>query len=278
MASGQPERPRSDRSPSRQTVVAVVAPSCPVGRDLAGRVEALCPELELRWADQCFRTDDGHYAGSDAARADALVTAWNDGQVNAIWCARGGAGAARIAGEAVERFDRARSKPLLGYSDAGFLHAAMLRAGVRSAVWGPMAADVLREGGEAAVRRAARLLTGTDRPEDHAASGAVAFNLTVLCATLGTPLEPRLAGRVLLLEEVGEPLYRIDRLFFQLVSQSWFASLAGVRLGRFAGTDNDRPFGASLEEIARHWLELRGVPLLEPADIGHDAGNRLVGF
>lgn len=276
MASGQPERPGSERPPSRQTVVAVVAPSCPVPRDLVARVEALCPELELRWADQCFRVDEGHYAGTDEARTDALVAAWNDPAVDAIWCARGGAGAARIAESAVARFDLTRAKPLLGYSDAGFLHAAMLRAGLSGAVWGPMPADVSREGGEAALRRAARLLTGTDRPEDHAASGAVAFNLTVLCATLGTPLEPPLAGRVLLLEEVGEPLYRIDRLFFQLVSQSWFASLAGVRLGRFAGTENDRPFGASLEEIARHWLEPRGVPLLGAADIGHDAGNTLV--
>lgn len=271
MASGQPDGP-----PRTRPVVAVVAPSCPVGRDLAGRGAALCPELELRWVDQCFQVDEGHYAGTDEARADALVAAWNDGQVDAIWCARGGAGAARIAVEAVERFDRAHSKPLLGYSDAGFLHAAMLRAGLRGAVWGPMPADLLREGGEAAVLRAARLLTGTDRPDDHAATDAVAFNLTVLCATLGTPLEPPLAGRVLLLEEVGEPLYRVDRLFWQLTSQPWFGEVAGVRLGRFAGTENDRPFGASVEEVARHWFDRAGVPLLGTADIGHNGGNKVV--
>ena len=271
MANGQPDGP-----PRTRPVVAVIAPSCPIARDLAPRVEAACPELDLRWSDQCFRQDEGHYAGPDEVRADALVAAWNDGQVDAIWCARGGAGAARIAESTVARFDPMRAKPLVGYSDVGFLHAALLRAGLEGAVWGPMPADILREGGEEALRRAARLLAGTDRPDDHAAGDAVAFNLTVLCATLGTPLEPPLAGRVLLLEEVGEPLYRVDRLFFQLSSQPWFGALAGVRLGRFAETGNDRPFGASVEEAARHWVEDRGVPLLEAADIGHDAGNKLV--
>ena len=208
----------SDRQPDplpapQPPLVAVVAPSCPITLDLAERVTALADgRVRLRWAGQCFATGS-HFAGPDRAREDALVDAWNDPEVAAVWCARGGAGAARVAEAAVARFDPAVSKPLLGYSDAGFLHAALLVAGRGGAVWGPMPGDLARPGGEVAVERALRWLAGSDAAEDHAAppGEAVAFNLTVLCATLGTPLEPPLAGRVLMLEDVGEPLYRVDR-------------------------------------------------------------------
>lgn len=271
----------ADRQPDRTgepPLIAVVAPSCPIDRATAEHVDALASGVvRLRWAEQCFATVS-HFAGDDRAREDALVEAWNDPNVAGVWCARGGAGAARVAEAAVARFDRGATKPLVGYSDAGFLHAALLAAGIGGGVWGPMPGDVRREGGAAAVMRSLRLLGGADAPEDHAAESAVAFNLTVLCATLGTPLEPPLAGRVLLLEEVGEPLYRVDRLFWQLASQPWFGEVAGVRLGRFAGTENNRPFGASVEEVARHWLDRAGVPLLEKTDIGHDADNRLAVF
>lgn len=261
---------------SEAPLVAVVAPSCPIERSVAEQVEAIVAgRLRLRWAEQCFATG-GHFAGSDGVRGEALVDAWSDPEVSAIWFARGGAGAARIASAAVAKAVKAPAKCVLGYSDAGFVHAAMLRAGRAGAVWGPMVADVARPGGERAIERAVRLLTGTDIPEDYAATGAVAFNLTVLCATLGTPLEPSLGGRTLMLEDVGEPLYRLDRMLGQLTSQPWFPSVAGVRLGRFSATGNDRPFGRSVEEIAGEWLARAGVALLKSADIGHDAGNKLV--
>ncbi len=276
MERPQPDQPSAQREPDPATtpVVAVVAPSCPVDRALADRMEAIAPNVTLRWSSQCFATG-GHFAGSDADRADALVAAWNDPTVDAVWCARGGAGAARIAAEAVARFDPGVGKPLLGYSDAGFLHAALLRAGRTGAVWSPMPADLTREGGTRAIARAIALLTTRDPP---AGGAACAFNLTVLCATLGTGLEPPLAGRELWLEDVGEPLYRIDRLLFQLSSQPWFRDVTGVRLGRFGGWKNDRPFGASLSQVAEHWLARAGVPLLDSADIGHDADNTVVCF
>ena len=284
MATGYAGRV-SDRQPDplpapEPPLVAVVAPSCPIDRDLAKRVTALAHgRVRLRWAEQCF-VEGGHFAGPDRAREDALVDAWNDPEVVAIWCARGGAGAARVAEAAASRFHPAVTKPLLGYSDTGFLHAALLATGRGGAVWGPMPGDLARPGGEAAVERALRWLAGWDAAEDHAAppGQAVALNLTVLCATLGTPLEPPLTDRVLMLEDVGEPLYRVDRMLWQLSRQSWFGTLAGVRLGRFSGLENDRPFGSNLEEVARGWVEGAGVPLLGAAEVGHDAGNRLVVF
>lgn len=257
-------------------LVAIVAPSCPIERTVADEVDAIVAgRLRLQWADQCFVTG-GHYAGSDAVRQRALIDAWRDPDVSAVWFARGGAGAARIAQAAVAATPDAVPRPTVGYSDAGFVHGAMLRADRPGAVWGPMASDVQRTDGRHAIERAVRLFTGADATDDHAAHDSVAFNLSVLCATLGSQLEPPLAGRIVILEDVGEPLYRLDRLFGQLTGQRWFPSIAGVRLGRFTDTGNDRPFGRSIHEIASEWLDRAGVPLLAPADIGHDAGNKLV--
>ena len=106
-----------------------------------------------------------------------------------------------------------------------------------------------------------------------------AFNLTILSALLGTSLEPDLTGHVLMLEEVSEALYRIDRLFFHITSQPSIRRVAGIRLGRCSDVpENDPAFDQTPEEIARYWCERAGIPFLGAADIGHDAANRVVPF
>ena len=100
------------------------------------------------------------------------------------------------------------------------------------------------------------------------------MTLAMLC---GTPLMPGLAGHVVMVEEVSEYLYAVDRLFFHLTAH--LGGVAGLRLGRVSDVpDNDRPFGASAEEIARYWCGQHAIPYLGAADIGHDAANRIVPF
>jgi muramoyltetrapeptide carboxypeptidase len=96
---------------------------------------------------------------------------------------------------------------------------------------------------------------------------------------LGTPLEPDLTGHVLMLEEVGEHMYRIDRTLFHITSQQSMRRLAGLRLGRCSPVpENDPPFGQDEEEVARFWCERAGIRWLGRADIGHDAQNKVVRF
>lgn len=268
-------------------IIGVIAPSCPIAPGLEARVRVLAADevgdaIAFRFHPQCFFTE-GHFAGSDNVRADALVEYANDPEIDAIWCARGGYGAARIAEDAVQRLtEAARTKPFLGYSDAGFLFAALYKAGIGIPVHGPMPVDLGREGGEEAVRRALRFLAGQDRPDDWAARGGdaphLAFNLTVFCALLGTPLEPDLNNHIIMIEDVGEVLYRIDRMLFHLTSQPNIRSLAGLMPGRMSDTENDRPFGKTIEEMFDHWAAKSGLRLLGPADIGHDNHNKLVRF
>ena len=256
--------------------IAVVAPSNTLSPEVPERVEALARDrgLDVVFHPQCFASA-GHFAGSDQMREDALVEVANDSSVDAVWLARGGYGANRIAAGAIARMgDAARTKPFLGYSDGGFLLAGLLKAGIGRPVHAPMPSDILRPGGEVAV---ARTLDWLAAPVP-APRGQVAFNLVVLSSLLGTPLEPDLTGRVLMVEEVDEPLYRIDRDLFHVTSSANVRGCAGLMLGRCATRDNRPAWDGDEVAIARYWCERAGIAYLGPADIGHDADNTVVPF
>lgn len=256
--------------------IAVVAPSNTVSPEVPPRIEALARarSLEVVFHPQCF-VSSGHFAGPDSVREDALVEVANDPAIDAVWLARGGYGANRIAASAIARMgDAARDKAFLGYSDGGFLLAGLLKAGIGRAVHAPMPSDILRPGGEAAVARTLDwLIDPAPAPRRQ-----VAFNLVVLSSLLGTPLEPDLAGRVLMVEEVDEPLYRIDRDLFHVTSSANVHASAGLMLGRCATRDNRPAWDGDEDAIARYWCKRAGIAYLGRADIGHDADNTVVPF
>jgi len=263
--------------------IAIVAPSCPLKPEAAEAVTAIAAargDCELAIHPQCFLVE-GHFAGADDVRLAALREVMADPSVDAIWFARGGYGSNRIAeAAACDLPGAARSKFYLGYSDAGFLHAAFHKAGLAVA-WGPMVQDALRDGGEAAVNRALDWLVRRDPAalEPGLDGPAMAFNLTVLTMLLGTPLEPDLAGRDLLIEEVSEHHYEIDRLMFHLVASANVRRVRQIRLGRVSDVPaNDPPFGEEEEAIVQGWCARAGIAFGGRADIGHDAANRVVPF
>src|SRR5690606_22693946 len=259
------------------------APSTPITRDVAERAVALAsaeyPQLELHFHEQCF-AQGGHFAGSDEVRVAALLECANDRAFDAVWFAKGGYGANRIATRAIAGLaDCARGKTFLGYSDCGYVLASLYRAGLGHPVHGPMPVDVRREGGEAAVRRALAWLGGDPEGLEPSldARPTVAFNLMTLAMLCGTDLMPVLAGHVVMVEEVAEHLYAVDRLLFHVTQH--LQGIAGLRLGRVSAVpENDRDFGSTAEDIARDWCERSGIPFLGTADIGHDAANRIVPF
>ena len=265
--------------------IGVVAPSGRFGGEAVEPVRALAEAAgaELLFHPQCF-LDHGHFAGTDGERLAAFVDYANDPAIDALWFARGGYGACRIAEEAVAALKpAAREKTYLGYSDGGYLLAGLYRAGFPHVAHGPIPQDVLRPGGEAAVARALAWLTARDARalDPHLQTGErhAAFNITVFGLLLGTPLEPDLAGHTLLLEDVAEHAYRTDRALFHITSQPSLRGLTGIRLGRVSEIpENDPDFGAGPEEIARHWCARNGIPFLGRADIGHDADNKVVPF
>ena len=201
--------------------------------------------------------------------------------IDAVWSARGGYGSNRIAEAAVAGLPAtARDKLYMGFSDSGFLHAALHKAGLEVA-WGPMPQDVLREGGEAAIHRALDWLVRRDCSalEGGLVGPAYAFNLTVLSNLLGTPLEPNLSGAELLIEEVSEHLYRIDRTMFHVTASANVRKVRQIRLGRVDDiVDNDPDFGRDAATIVADWCHRAGIKFGGRADIGHDAHNKVVPF
>ena len=263
--------------------IAVVAPSCSLRREAADRVQAIASrrgDCELMVHPQCFLVD-GHFAGSDEQRLSALRETMARDDVDAIWFARGGYGSNRIAEAALADLpDAARAKTYLGYSDAGFLLAGLHKAGLPVA-WGPMPQDVLREGGEAAVQRALDWLVRRDplALEPDLQPPAMAFNLTVLATLLGTVLEPDFSGVDLLIEDVGEHHYRIDRTMFHVTASANVRRASRLRLGRVGDIpSNDPDFGRDECDIVEEWCRRFGIPYGGRADIGHDVGNRVVPF
>ena len=263
--------------------IAVVAPSCTLSRDAAARLEALVEQrgdCEIAIHPQCFQSD-GHFAGPDEARLEALREVMADPSVEAVWFARGGYGSNRIAEAATTGLpEAARSKLYLGYSDAGFLQAGLYKAGLDVA-WGPMPQDLMREGGQAAVTRALDWLVRRDRSalEPEIRQPAMAFNLTVLAALLGTVLEPDFGGVDLLIEDVSEHHYRIDRTMFHVTASANVRSVARLRLGRVGDIPrNDPDFGRDEASIVQEWCERSGITYGGRADIGHDVLNRVVPF
>lgn len=263
--------------------IAICAPSRSITPEDVAAISAIAaaeyPEAQLHVHPQCF-ANEGHFAGSDALRLAAFLECANDPGIDAVWFARGGYGSNRIAEQAVAKLDRAaRGKTFLGYSDTGYLLAALYRAGAGRPVHGPMPVDLRRPGGEMAVRRALGWMCGDQggREPHRDPHPVVAFNLTTLAMCCGTPLMPELTGHVVMVEEVCEHLYAVDRLFFHLTAH--LGGIAGLRLGRIGDVpENDVAFGQDAEAIARSWCARAAIPYLGSADIGHDSANTIVPF
>ena len=267
--------------------IGIVAPASRLEPGLAERTIALSRALypnrppELHFHPQCFLSS-GHFAGDDETRARAFLEVANDPSIDALWFARGGYGSGRLAERVLAGLTPAAARKIyLGYSDVGALMAALYTRGFAGLAHGPMPADLKREGGEAAVRRALAYLVerapsaleptvSDDRP-------TAAFNITVLSHLIGTPWQPDLRGHVLMLEDVSEHMYRIDRSLWHITANPAMRGVAGIRLGRCSAIPPNEPdFGQTPEQVIRHWCTVSGIPYLGAADIGHDIENKVV--
>lgn len=254
--------------------VAVVAPSRTLPKEAAKQVRPLAAEegVELVIDPQCFLSE-GHFAGSDVERADAFIRAANNPDFDGVWFARGGYGACRLLDRIIPALGPlARAKTYLGYSDGGYILSALDNEGIGHSVHGSMPGDILRDGGEAAVRRSLAFLA-----KGEAEERGVALNITVLASLVATPYMPNLRGRTLIIEDVDEHLYAIDRMLFTAFSSGKLLGAKGLKLGRVSMIpENDIDFGQTAEDIVMAHCEKAGLPFLGHADVGHDAENQVV--
>ena len=271
--------------------IGVLAASSVANPDAIAPVSAFAavayPEVDLVFHPQVYARA-GHFAGTDEVRAAAFLQFANDPGIDAIWFLRGGYGSNRLLTRVMPRLGpAARRKTYLGYSDVGFLLGALYARRIGRPVHGPMASDVRRTNGDQTVARSLGWMARGERAglEPGLDAGplkgrpAAAFNLSILTALIGTPWLPDLTDHVLMIEEVSEPMYRLDRMLFQLAHATQLKGIAGIRLGAVTDVQpNDPPWGEEPEAMIARWCAEMGVPYLGRAEIGHTQANRVVPF
>jgi muramoyltetrapeptide carboxypeptidase len=273
--------------------VALLAPAGPLlERDDLERGAELCRALGfVPVLGPNAHRRHGYLAGSDDERLADLNAALNDPAVDAIWCLRGGYGITRI----LDRVDLTgmaeRPRAVIGYSDVTALLLAILRETGIVTFHAPMARTPLtpfgREHFERVLGRGApagrlgRLpqpagVLVPRSPRIVAVRGGVAEgplvggNLSLVIALIGTRHFPELDGAILFLEDVGEDLYRIDRMLAHLRMIGALDRLAGVALGQF--TDMKRATGdgaLGFDEVLSTYFEPLGIPVAYGFPIGH---------
>lgn len=235
----------------------------------------------------------GHFAGTDRKRAEDVNNFFRDNTVKAILCIRGGYGAARILDKLDYKMIARHPKPLIGFSDITALHIALGEKAGLSTIHGAMAVSFTRENYDSPYTRDNFFagLTSTLPPGEipmpegrkletviigKAEGVIVGGNLTVIASLVGTPYELDGTGALLLLEEVGEKPYRIDRMMNQLYQNGLLSRVNGILLGDFIDCDNDKADGVNdftLDDVLMHYAKISRKPVIKGVPSGHGQYN-----
>jgi muramoyltetrapeptide carboxypeptidase len=275
----QPRRFPTPLAPGAR--IGLIAPSGPL-RDATDLEQGIQNVRTFGWepvVGQHVLERDGYLAGSDEHRIADLNRFAADDSIDAIWCLRGGYGAMRLL-DAIDydAFTR-HPRPIIGYSDITALHSAI---GQRSNVvtfHGPTArADLTPLTRDSF----AEVMAKTHATDDLACGGMRTLvrgratgrlaggNLALVSALVGTPYAWDFDGAILILEDVSEHVYRIDRMLTQLRLSGALDRVAGIAFGGFTDIPDDaanaeRPLERALREVAEHV----GVPCVMNFPIGH---------
>lgn len=238
-----------------------------------------------------LRSRKQYLAGSDTQRADDLNAMFEDPDVDAIFCVRGGYGSGRLLRDLDYDMIASNPKILMGYSDiTAILNAIHVRTGLLT-MHGPIAGDnfseytydqyrrVLVEPGQTTqigeappfqsspgvVERTNRL---TPIVGGSAEGKLVGGNLSLMVTLMGTPYEPDFDGAILFLEDVSEPPYAVDRMLTHLWLTGKLEQVAGIAFGKFTD-DGYNSNTLSMEQVLRERCEPMGIPTLRGLMIGH---------
>lgn len=228
-----------------------------------------------------------YFSGNDEDRCDELQAMLNDPGINAILCGRGGYGLGRI----IDKLDFTQflqhPKWVIGFSDITVIHARLSRLGIAS-LHAPMAAAFNENGFKNKyVQSLKTVLQGekmhySSRPFKNNRTGKataelVGGNLSLLAHLCGTPDALQTDGKILFLEDVGEHLYNIDRMLWQLKRNGMFNNLAGVILGGFTDMkDTTRPFGKKTDDVLKDIFAEYKYPVCYRFPISHEKENLAV--
>jgi muramoyltetrapeptide carboxypeptidase len=260
--------------------VALVAPAGPL-RNAEELEASIANATSLGWEplpgpNVLARHD--YLGGSDPQRLHDLNAALADESVDAVWCVRGGYGAMRLLPHVDWASLTRRPRALLGFSDVTALHAAASTRCELITYHAPTARSALTDFSRGSLVRA--VIDGRDpcgradaartvRP-GRAHGRLVGGNLALLAALAGTPYAPDYRGALLVLEDVGEPAYRIDRMLTQLRLSGALAQIAGLVVGHFTDATPGHDLSSDvMDSLIGEAADVAGVPAIAGAPLGH---------
>lgn len=225
-----------------------------------------------------------YFSAGDEDRCNELQAMLDDPGIDAILFGRGGYGLGRI----IDRLDftlfAEKPKWLIGFSDITVIHACLNRLGIAS-LHAPMAA-AFNDGGfkNKYIQSLKLVLEGKKmlyetKPYPYNRTGKaraelVGGNLSLIAHLAGTPDALNTAGKILFLEDVGEYLYNVDRMLWQLKRNGAFNQLAGLVLGGFTDMkDTTRPFGKKTNDVLRDIFAEYNFPVCYRFPVSHDKEN-----
>lgn len=265
--------------------VAIVAPAGKPDQDLleAGIAVLQLWGLHVRRGKNIYSQSHGYMAGTDAERLQDLQDMLNDEQISAVFCARGGYGCSRIADELDLNKCLHHPKWLIGYSDITALHLKFLKAGLAS-IHGEVPVHFARASYAQGVNQLKALLFGESaeiksavhqlQRNGFAQGNLVGGNLSLLVDALGTKTDFDSKGKVLVLEEIDEYYYKVDRMLTQLLRAGKLDNLAGLVIGQFSSMkDTKQAFNESVAEIVMHKVSPFTYPVAFNFPIGHEPFN-----
>ncbi len=268
-------RPKALR---RGATLGIAAPGGPVEPERVAQGAALLEKAGFRtWQRDDLFERRGYLAGDDARRCAELMQLVEAPEIEGIVCARGGYGCDRILGALDPEVFRAAARPLVGYSDITALLLWQERCAGLAGFHGPM----LELGGEldaGSVEELAAWLTGELEPPVRLGGEAlvpgcaegrlVGGSLTLAVASLGTPWEIPTEGRILLLEEVHERPYRVDRMLRQLRSAGKLEGVVGIGFGDLSSCTDDK-YDSCVEDVVRETALQLDRPCVAGLPFGH---------
>lgn len=226
----------------------------------------------------------GTYSASPDERLNDLLWALNEPSVRAILCSRGGYGVVHLLHGLVPEVLNRDPKWLMGFSDISALHAAWVHAGVAS-MHAPMAKHLCELGaGDLCSMEMLRILTGgkpeyTVESHEFNRQGKVSGqllggNLAVLCGLLGTPFNILEAGKILFIEDIGEEVYKIERMLYSLQLGGVLERLKGLIVGQFTEYKSPDRNGESMYDMIRRMVAPYDYPVAFNFPVGHVDDNR----
>lgn len=269
----------------RDDRVALVAPAGKVKREVVTRAVRLLEQWGLRVTvgENVMSKSHSYLAGSDKERLVDLQKALDSRGVKAIFCARGGYGTTRIVDRLnLEKFKK-YPKWIIGFSDITALHLLMLRTGCAS-IHASMPSQFADPAARPSVESLYQVLFETSPPitalptpgniEGEASGMVIGGNLSILLDAMGTSIEPETKGRILVIEEIDEFKYKLDRMMTQLKRAGKLDKLAGLAVGYMTGIkDSSTPFGESVQDIIARHVKGADYPVAFGLPIGHEHPN-----